>query len=292
MKTIRSLHIVDFQSHKDTYMEFSGGFNVITGPSDHGKTAVIRALKWLLYNEPRGIGFIRHGASKATVTLTLADGTIIRRERSKSLNRYVLKDETGKEWTFEGFGNEVPQEIEKAHGVPRLLLDRDIHTLINLGEQLEGPFLLSETGAARAKAIGRTAGIHIIDSAIRTCMSDEKRESQSMEQFKKELEQAEKELAGLEYLDEIGKGLERYEEIKARIKIITGRIESLVRWREENSGILLSIERQKTEAARALQSIKEYEIQLKRLLKEAGKCPLCGSTIPSNEPWHSIGEIP
>lgn len=104
MITIKRIRIENFQSHKDTELSFSDGLNVIVGPSDQGKSAIIRAIKWVLYNEPRGTDFIRQGTNSARVTLELSNGYVITRERAPNKNRYTLKDPDGNVSVFEGFG--------------------------------------------------------------------------------------------------------------------------------------------------------------------------------------------
>lgn len=54
------LRIQNFQAHKDTTIEFDR-IATIVGPSDIGKSAVLRALKWVAKNEPKGISFVRDG---------------------------------------------------------------------------------------------------------------------------------------------------------------------------------------------------------------------------------------
>ena len=71
MKAIKRVIIEDFQSHRYTELELAPGFNVIVGPSDQGKTAILRAIRWVIYNDRRGTDFIRVGASKARVTLVM-----------------------------------------------------------------------------------------------------------------------------------------------------------------------------------------------------------------------------
>lgn len=58
MNYIKSIEIENFQSHKYSKLDFSERLNVIVGPSDNGKSAIIRALKWVLFNEPKGTDFI------------------------------------------------------------------------------------------------------------------------------------------------------------------------------------------------------------------------------------------
>ena len=54
---IQSLQINNFQSHKYSVMELHKGVNVIIGPSDSGKTTILRALRWLVWNRPSGDAF-------------------------------------------------------------------------------------------------------------------------------------------------------------------------------------------------------------------------------------------
>src|SRR5205085_9883685 len=51
--SITELEIKGYQSHEDTKIAFTGGLNAIVGPSDSGKSAILRALRFVLYNEPK-----------------------------------------------------------------------------------------------------------------------------------------------------------------------------------------------------------------------------------------------
>ena len=59
MKYLKQITLKNFQSHKDSTIQLDRGLNAIIGPSDSGKSAIIRAIKWVLYNEPSGDFFIR-----------------------------------------------------------------------------------------------------------------------------------------------------------------------------------------------------------------------------------------
>lgn len=170
MVYIKTVKLENFQSHKDTSVNFVNGLNVITGPSDSGKSAIIRAIKWVLYNEPRGTDFITTNETQCRVSLTLHNDVTIIRERTSSKNRYTLIKDKEKQ-TYEGFGNTVPQEITNSHQIRNIYLDTDQKTSINLSNQLDGPFLLSQSGAIRAKSIGRVLGIHYLDAGARKVSS-------------------------------------------------------------------------------------------------------------------------
>lgn len=173
MRLVR-LILENFQSHAHTELELSPGLTVIVGESDRGKSALIRALRWLFFNEPRGADFIRAGESECRVTAVFADGTSITRERStgRNRNRYIVSRPGEEEKIFEGFGQEVPAEVTALHGVRPVGLDGDLALILNLAAQLDPPFLLSAVGGVRARAIGRLHGVHLVDAALRDVLQD------------------------------------------------------------------------------------------------------------------------
>ena len=85
---IDKLVIKNFQSHKHSVLVFSPRVNAITGTSDVGKTAIIRALKFILQNKPAGDDFISDWANEVSVEL-LINGTSIERVKVKS-NSYII----------------------------------------------------------------------------------------------------------------------------------------------------------------------------------------------------------
>lgn len=227
MGLIKNLRLINFQSHKDTKIDFDKGLTVILGQTDQGKSAIIRALKWVLYNEPRGTDFIMAGCKLCRVSLEMDDGSIIIREREGQRNRYILI-QNGKEEVFEGFGNTVPLEIARAHGIPKIRIDKDVASAVNLAEQLEPPFLISESGGNRAKALGRLAGIHIIDAAQRTVLKDVNNAKQGLESIQKDIDNLNSQLESYKDIGELQRRilllqniLKNLKETKARFSILT-----------------------------------------------------------------------
>jgi exonuclease SbcC len=160
-------HIVNFQSHKDTTINFVQGLNALIGESNQGKTAILRAINWALYNEPKGSDFIRTGESKCKVTLKFSDGSVIERERDRSSSgTYRVTDANGKTTEYKGFGNDIPIEVANTHQMPKVYLAKDYQENLNVASQLDPPFLIGTTGANRAAAIGRLIGVQIVDGAI------------------------------------------------------------------------------------------------------------------------------
>ncbi len=102
----RSLRLKDFQKHRDITVEFDPEITTITGESDAGKSSIVRALYWVVFNRPIGDWMIRHNQKGVRGKLVTTDGTIVRR-RGKSHN-YYLKD--GEKYVAFGPGK-VPDDI-------------------------------------------------------------------------------------------------------------------------------------------------------------------------------------
>lgn len=218
MKYIKKVVLENFQSHKYTELEFDERLNVIVGPSDQGKSAIIRGIKWALFNEPSGNFFIREGENDCSVTIVFNDNTKIKRYKSKSKNLYYLYNSENKEQIFEGFGTNVPKEIIEATNIRKVYLDGKQTNSINISDQLEGPFLLSEKTATRANSIGRLVGVHIVDDAVGDTLKDIRNLNLSKRNLTEQLNKLEENLKEYDYLEQLQKKVKRLEEIKIKIK--------------------------------------------------------------------------
>lgn len=203
MSEIIKLVIENFQSHRKTELKPApaGKLTVIVGPSDSGKTAILRALKWLYYNRPQGSDFTRVGANMVRVILELENNKgWVARQRSASTNRYTLSlrqsNKAGKIGlvTLEGFGNDVPLEVQELTGVRQTMIG-DMPLNLNLAEQLDGPFLGSSiSDAVRARVLGKLAGTEEVDQANKQLGTDLYRRNQELKQAKAEVERLAEEL--------------------------------------------------------------------------------------------------
>lgn len=239
MKQIARVLIENFQSHVRSELAFDRGLNVIIGPSDNGKSAVLRAIRWALYNEPRGSEFMRSGARECRVSVLMSDGAEIVRELlvtktgAASRNRYTVRWPEGQPQVFEGFGTEVPAEVLKAHGMAQVLLDTDKRVVLSFGSQLEGPFLMSETGSLRARAIGRLLGVHVVDAAARNTQKDLRQARGELARLEREAQRYEAELAPYADIPDQEERLGRAEALLAQAEAMGKRLQQLQRIQTE-----------------------------------------------------------
>lgn len=267
MKHITALLIENFQSHVLSDFRFGPGLNVILGQSDTGKSAAIRALRWALYNEPRGTDYVRHGASVCRVQITFSDGVEIVREVHQTArtprHKYLVRTPGEAERIFEGFGADVPPDVSRAHGMPQVFLDKDRGVTLNLGSQLEGPFLLSDTGSNRARAIGRILGVHVVDAAIRASSRDLKAISREQGRLEKDVEEYDQQLSEFAELNQQEEALAQAESSLNRAAEAARRSESLARLRsalEEGEGALATVRT----VLDSLDSLPQAEVALSR----------------------------
>lgn len=232
MPYVAKVTIRGFQSHVDSNFQLAPGLTVITGPSDAGKTAVIRALRWLAFNEPTGDAFLHtlrnadgsvaSQADQAEVLVEFDDGTVIAKTRRKGKTTYThsLYPEPWEK-------AEVPQEIKDTLGLLKQTYGDNYETCLNFAFQLDAPFLLSEAGSVGAKVLGKLAGTEVVDKAIGAVTKSTHRTREDRARAEKTVGQLDVEL--LEYLgiDEQLTQLEGCEDRFAKIDAVIKRYTEL-----------------------------------------------------------------
>ena len=144
------LHIQNFQSIEDAVIEFDG-FTVVVGPTNLGKSAVVRAFYAWAFNELHP-NFIRRGAKDCTLTgewETPVNG-VKRIEFKKqvtpsgtaTVNKYTVYMADGTVKDYPKIGTDTPDELKEMRFEP-LVNEREERFYLNVQKQLEPLFLIS-----------------------------------------------------------------------------------------------------------------------------------------------------
>lgn len=217
-RKISTIIIKNFQSHRHTVLNLDEHVNVILGSSDVGKTAILRALGWVFFNEPQGTAFIRAGETSASVELIYSDGYSVKRIRNKKFNGYHINhpdfDEPKK---LSGFGSSVPEEIQEITGVRKFEIADKIESPITYQTQLEGAFLLSESSIKKAKAIGAISNVNIIDRAIQIANSNIKDFRKTINTSEESLKNSEEAIKEYDTLEERKENLEKVKTLYTKL---------------------------------------------------------------------------
>lgn len=299
---LNKLQLRNFQNHELTRIKLDPQITTITGPSDSGKSAVIRALRWLFLNKPGGDAFIKDGEKQCSVTIQLDDKKLTRSKGKE--NKYKLD---GAE--FVAFGTSVPETIQQFLNVDEL----------NIQSQHDPPFWFSLSPGEVAKRINQIIDLSVIDRTlaetskrIRTAkiemnliearvkqaeqqleeLIDVPRQQaafESLEQLSEELEslharrnrlqelqqqgrqeersaeRVQKQLQSLVGVLKVGLKLEQSTEQQKRIKNLIGSANSELKWLQKSTGDLSSLEAKK----QRVEQLERDQEQLLSLLEEA-----------------------
>lgn len=170
---IAILHLEGFQNHRDTTLYLSPAVNILVGETQCGKSDVMRALAWLLFNDYQCSEFSYKRIPLCRVTAVLDDDTTIIRERQGEKDRYILTNREGVTRTFQGFVNTPPAAILEAHGMRQVVTAGMSPLRPQLAGQFARPFLLAEGPARRAIIVKHLSGAHLLQSAAALANSTE-----------------------------------------------------------------------------------------------------------------------
>jgi len=151
---LEKLELKDFQAHDELVVAFSPTITTIVGPSDSGKSAILRALRWTCLNDLAGDEFIKEGAKQTAVKLQIeGDHQIIRSKGTTSSghNTYKLDDRE-----YRSFAQTVPSDIAKALALSE----------INFQGQHDNPFWFSETAGEVSRRLNAVVDLSVIDQVL------------------------------------------------------------------------------------------------------------------------------
>jgi len=147
---INRLTIKGFQSHNDTEIKLSSGVNVLVGNTNAGKSAVLRALQWIVFNRPSGTRFVNAGVGECFVEVETDRGTA-RRCRTP-FNGYQIGGTD-----YKTVGTTVPEELKDV-----IKLDE-----LNFQTQLRGQFfLVLDTPGKISRTVSELLGFEVVDKFV------------------------------------------------------------------------------------------------------------------------------
>jgi len=292
---LERIQLRNFQCHEDLRIVFDPQVTTIVGPSDVGKSAVLRALRWVAENRPSGDAFVRDGESTCSVSLWLNDRKVTRR-KGKGTNEILLDKQV-----FKAFGADVPEPIAD------LLNTGDV----NFQAQHDSPFWFSLTAGQVSRELNSVINLDMIDktlsgvaSSLRKARAVEDVCQDRLDETQKQIEELDwvpmmvEEYGILEDLEkaawELGasvlslqtiveEGRECKKKASAEIPDLSeleGLRAEVIRSTEEVFAFSLKIEEGNALSDEMMNRGKEVEELKQRLEEESGGvCPLCGSEM-------------
>jgi exonuclease SbcC len=147
---ITRLKIVGFQKHEKPVDLEIAKLTTFVGASDSGKSAILRALTWVLTNQPRGNAFINHNVTECKVGAVVDGVPVIRTKGSQ--NEYLVN-----KVEFKSFGLGVPNELEALTKLSPASIQR----------QMDPPFWLTLSPKNLAKELNEICNYELLDKIQR-----------------------------------------------------------------------------------------------------------------------------
>ena len=223
---ITKLKIHNFQCHRNLELDL-GRSTVLQGGSNHGKTAVLRALYWVLFNKaPKD--FVFYGARKKTKNsskiqfkddaytsvIVEIDGHVIERKRSNDFNGYIV-DGT----VYEALRDAVPEEVTKIFNLADASVQR----------QFDAPFLLSETPGDASRYLNSLAGLECVDDILSIAKRKVAEASELVETTKDAVDVLANTVSSLGWVEKAEKLYDKAQATQPKIDELTRKLESLTR---------------------------------------------------------------
>lgn len=307
---LTEVHVRDFQSLRRVELAL-GKFTVVMGPSNVGKTAVLRAIRMVAQNVSAPKIVVAHGARSAQATLLFEDGKVSAK-RGTSLSVYTLDGDS-----YPKSGQAVPEDVANF----LRFVEVEGETL-NFAFQHDLPFLLDATSTTTAKVFGDLTNVNRILDAVREA-ARRRREVQSVLKVRRgDVESLKAKAEAFRGIPAQQKAVEaawqayrqasevqaHHERVEAQVSVVeaadqvlgeleaapalpvidTEGLESRVDRALRLANLIRTAVDTSTEEGEAQSDIGAIEDQISTLdteyhntLKEAGECPVCGQPIKS-----------
>lgn len=169
-KTIKQIRLMNFQIHKSLTLDLQDGMVALVGQSSSGKTAVLRAIRFCLYNQMPGnsvAAMISHGETHCEVEITFDDGLKVLRVRdSKTKDNYYIVTTQDGEVRLDTPGTGPVKDVVSAHGM-RLVSFLTNKDSLNYASQHDAPFFINASPQERMKAVGILSNTEVTDAGIK-----------------------------------------------------------------------------------------------------------------------------
>ena len=168
-RKIKSVHLVNFQNHLDTKVILDNGLNLLVGTSDCGKTAIARAISYVINNDLDGNDFVHHGKRQTEIEIEFVDGAVIRRTKGKDINRLEYKYANSDDWILKSaFGTSYPDDVVDFLGNPPSFDKLDS---IAYSDQNNKNFLIDISPSSLPEVISKIIDIDDLENAAKLLQS-------------------------------------------------------------------------------------------------------------------------
>jgi exonuclease SbcC len=198
---IEKVTYLRFQPFEKYSLNLSKNITTLVGPSDTGKSSLLRGLRWLAFNRPRGNNFVKHG-EESTCLILRFDGKKLTRKKGKKVNTCQLDREN-----FAALGDDLPEVVKTSLNLSE----------VNFQRQSDPPFWFSLTPGELAKALNQVVDLSLIDSTLSSLSSSLKRAQAEEQVCEKRVKELEAKLDASSWVEDFCSDVQVITELEARV---------------------------------------------------------------------------
>ena len=193
---LQRLQARNFQRWDKLDVEFDPVITTFVGPTDVGKSSIIRLLRWLAFNRPIGTDFMRWGSDMMAGRLTV-DGHVLERRRTARVNGYAID---GKK--YKALGRAVPEAVAALLNV----------TPINFQMQHDLHYWFSLHPGQVSKELNAIVDLDVIDRFLTNLATTRRRAAMAADLSTERIATAKAAVEKLEYIETCDKELKLVED--------------------------------------------------------------------------------
>lgn len=194
---MQQLKIANFQAIGKAKLKFVPGLNVIIGPNDQGKSAIIRALRWVYRDAFTGTWFAKDGEARCAVAVKVDSDTIVVRDIERKLtdagktdrlvfNKYSIRTRGADPQEYDKF-RELPEEVQSALQVSKpIVLGKGADEVIDLNfadQHRDAIFLMNRPGSITARLLSYIIGLNPVIQGMRELATRQRNRHRDIKQL-------------------------------------------------------------------------------------------------------------
>jgi len=187
---LKRAHVIDFQSVRDLEIDLDAKIVLLSGPSDNGKSAILRAIKNAIFDGVGGSFYrIEEGKKKTQMAVTIeSDRGKIQWDKSTKNATYTINETDVRD----NCGKTVPKEVPEVVG---LTSQNDMGENLHYRNQFQAAFLINDRGTKDAyrfisKLMGADIaiqGMYALEKSVRTLAGEIKVTEEFLQKAEEEL---------------------------------------------------------------------------------------------------------
>jgi exonuclease SbcC len=218
---LKSIRIIDFESHEDTKVNFTEGFNLVWGKSDSGKSSIIRALSIITDNEFNNKS-VRVDRAYCEIEVETDLGKI-NCKRGEGVNKWIVTTLDGKEHFFDKPGRTVPSMVSEILGMRKKEWGKKLSEIPNFMFQNDKHYMISEIGGEKsssnmvARLMDRTIGLGGIEELIKEISSSITKKRKNINEYSSRISELKSGMLNEDIIEGLEKQLNTIKKIEEKI---------------------------------------------------------------------------